>query len=56
MAKATTPVKPNATGKNAKVHDKPNIRAPLVTDMASAREHGRCSPSKGKTYDPGYKS
>ena len=50
MAKNTTPVAPNAKGKQAHAKKGPDVRKPLVTDMASAKEHGYCSPSKGKTH------
>lgn len=56
MAKNTTPVKPTSVGRQARSQKGPDIRKPLKTDMDSAREHGRCSPTKGKVFDPGYKS
>lgn len=48
MAKNTTPAAPTTTGKQVKQHPTPDVRAPLVTDMQSARDYGYCSPYKGK--------
>lgn len=55
MAKNTTPVAPSTTGKQARAGAGGDPRAPLATDMASARQYGPCSPAKGKTHTAGYK-
>ncbi len=52
MATNTTPVAPNADGNKTTTKKGVDPRQPLVTDMQSARDYGRCSPSKGKVNCP----
>jgi hypothetical protein len=55
MARNTTPVSPTSTGKQSRERRGVDPRQPLLTDMASARMYGACTPQKGKCVEPGEK-